>query len=41
MRTEKMYTWENNPRIQCLKRTLEDIGEDKCIIFAKYQDENK
>lgn len=39
MRTEKMYTWENNPRIQCLKRTLEDIGEDKCIIFAKYQDE--
>lgn len=39
MRTENMYTWENNPRIQCLKRTLEDIGEDKCIIFAKYQDE--
>lgn len=39
MRTEKMYTWENNPRIQCLKRTLEDIGDDKCIIFAKYQDE--
>lgn len=39
MRTEKMYTWENNPRIQCLKRTLKDIGEDKCIIFAKYQDE--
>lgn len=39
MRTEKMYTWENNPRIQCLKRTLENIGEDKCIIFAKYQDE--
>lgn len=39
MCTEKMYTWENNPRIQCLKRTLEDIGEDKCIIFAKYQDE--
>lgn len=39
MRTEKIYTWENNPRIQCLKRTLEDIGEDKCIIFAKYQDE--
>lgn len=39
MRTEKMYTWENNSRIQCLKRTLEEIGGDKCIIFAKYQDE--
>ena len=39
MRTEKMYTWENNPRIQCLKRVIEGIGSDKCIIFAKYQDE--
>ncbi len=39
MRTEKMYTWENNPRIQCLKRVIEEIGNDKCIIFAKYQDE--
>ena len=41
MRTEKMYTWENNPRIQCLKRVIEEIGNDKCIIFAKYQDEIK
>lgn len=39
MRTEKMYTWENNPRIQCLKRVIEEIGNYKCIIFAKYQDE--
>lgn len=41
MRTEKMYTWENNPRIQCLKRVIEEIGNDKCIIFAKYHDEIK
>lgn len=41
MRTENMYTWENNPRIQCLKRVIEEIGNDKCIIFAKYQDEIK
>ncbi len=39
MRTEKMYTWENNPRIQCLRKTLDEIGNDKCIIFAKYQEE--
>ena len=39
MRTEKIYTWENNPRIQCLRKTLDEIGNDKCIIFAKYQEE--
>lgn len=39
MRTDKMFTWQNNPRIQCLKDVLDEIGEGKCIIFAKYQDE--
>ena len=39
MKTKKMYTYNSNPRIQALIRALDDIGEEKCIIFAKYQEE--
>lgn len=41
MKTEPMFKdYRDNPRIQTLKRVLLDkIGEEKCLIFAKYQSE--
>lgn len=41
MITENIYNNPcENPRIQCLFRTIEnDIGNEKCIIFCKYQSE--
>lgn len=38
MRTEPMFTWENNPRITTLRSVVGAIT-NKCIIFAKYQTE--
>lgn len=40
MRTAPFFSdWHDNPRIQKLKELIEDIGTEKCIIFAKYQSE--
>lgn len=42
MRTIDMFDDINdNPRIQCLNSVLDEIGEEKVIIFAKYQSEIK
>ncbi len=41
MQTKDMFEdWSDNPRLVCLKGTIEDeIGEEQCIIFAKYKRE--
>ena len=39
MQTESMFSWETNPRIECLKNLLDEIGDEQAIIFAKYKSE--
>jgi len=40
MRTAPFFSdWHDNPRVQKLKELIEDIGAEKCIVFAKYQSE--
>ena len=39
MKTTKMFKYDKNPRIRALKEALKSIGDEKCIIFAKYRDE--
>lgn len=40
MTTEQMFEWSENPRIGCLLDTIQDsIGNEQCIIFAKYKHE--
>lgn len=41
MTTKDMFEeWSDNPRLVCLKSTIEEeIGEEQCIIFAKYKRE--
>lgn len=38
MKTEPIFTWENNPRITALRTIVSNL-QGKCIIFAKYQTE--
>lgn len=40
MQTTPIFTWNENPRINILKSIItEEIKNEKCIIFAKYNDE--
>ena len=39
MKTEPMYAWDDNPRIKALKGIVESIGDEQCIIYAKYKSE--
>ena len=40
MQTKPMFAPDDNPRLNTLKRIItDDIVDDKCIIFAKYQSE--
>lgn len=40
MKTAKLYSYQENPRIRALETAIYDyVGDEKCIIFAKYQDE--
>lgn len=40
MKTEPIFEdVYDNPRIRCLIKILDEIGDEKCVIFAKYQDE--
>lgn len=41
MTTEPMFdNWRDNPRLRCLEKAIgENIGNEQCIIFAKYKHE--
>lgn len=40
MQTEPLFEdYMENPRMKALKRLIESMGDEKCIIFAKYQHE--